>query len=47
MTATILQIVGLVSVVAGAVVTAGAGGALIAGGIAVVFVGIAAEKPIL
>jgi len=44
MTATILQVVGLASVVAGAIVAAGVGGALIGGGIAAVYVGLAAER---
>ena len=44
MTATILQIFGLCTVIAGAAITAGVGGALIGTGVAAVFVGLAADR---
>jgi len=44
MTATILQVLGLTSIIAGAALTAGAGGALIGSGVVAVFVGLAADR---
>ena len=43
MVATLLQLVGLVAVIAGGVVLAGLGGALVASGCAAVYLGLAAE----
>jgi len=44
MTATILQVLGLASVVAGAIVAAGVSGALVGGGVAAIYVGLAADR---
>jgi len=44
MAASVVQIVGLLAVVAGAVVAFGAGGGIAAGGAVAVFVGLAMER---